>query len=64
MAKSKDSNEQLVFQKELDELLKIQKKAKAEFLASMEIPNAVPLEVGYRVPIKESKATSVQDEPA
>jgi hypothetical protein len=64
MAKSKDSNEQLVFQKELDELLKIQKKAKAEFLASMEIPNAVPLEVGYRVPIKESKATSVQEEPA
>lgn len=61
MAKSNDQKEQLVFQKEIEELVKIQKKCKAEFLASMEISNAVPLEMGYRVPIKENKKDVVQE---
>jgi len=62
LAKSTDKNEQLVFQKEIDEIFKIQKKYKEEFLASMEIPTTVPLEDGFRVPIKEDSKVIVQDE--
>ena len=54
-AQSQTHEDQSLFDKEIEELKKVQKKLKEDFLASMEIKESIPIFNGHRIIVKENK---------